>query len=118
MMFFGGPGHVVQRTKRGFCIMRITFVAQCADCRRSVGALGEWCLLKNSVWEKVWPGTAQKSVYDKMPMKHNLCVGCIEQRLGRKLVRADFDMRSKHNKLDARRRRTPRRTTEKLPFEK
>jgi hypothetical protein len=62
--------------------------------------MGEWCLLKNQVWEKVWPGTCQKSVHAKMPMRHNLCIGCIEERLGRKLTRADFDMRSRHNRPD------------------
>jgi hypothetical protein len=59
--------------------------------------MGEWCLLKNSVWESVWPRTGQKSSRTKMPMKHFLCIGCTEQRLGRRLTRHDFDMRSKHN---------------------
>jgi hypothetical protein len=73
----------------------------------SVGAIGDWCLLKKGVWEQVWPGTSQKSVYDKMPMKHNLCIEHIEKRLGRRLTRKDFDLRSKHNRPNNPRRQFP-----------
>jgi hypothetical protein len=52
-------------------------------------------------------GTGQKSVHTKMLMKHFLCVGCIEKRIGRRLTRADFDMRSNHNKPDDPRRQFP-----------
>jgi hypothetical protein len=109
-LLFGGPGTVVRRLKRGFRLLHrapVTMVAGCEDCRHSVGLMGEWCLLKNSVWEKAWPGTGQKSVHTKMPMKHFLCVGCIEKRIGRRLMRADFDMRSNHNKPDDPRRQFP-----------
>jgi hypothetical protein len=105
MMF--GPGYVTQRTKRGFITGPITGMAWCADCKGNVGWMGEWCLLKNTVWEKVWPGTCQKSVHAKMPMKHNLCIGCIERRIGRRLSRRDFDLRSKHNLPDFSRRQFP-----------
>jgi len=93
-----GPGYVSYRHKRGICLMPITATALCADCMANVGGMGEWCLLKNFVWEKAWPKTGQKSVRSPMPMKHFLCLGCTEKRLGRKLTRTDFDMRSKHNK--------------------
>jgi hypothetical protein len=106
-MLFGGPGYVTLRTKGGFCVAPITLIAVCADCRHSVGGMGEWCLLKNSVWEKAWPRTSQKSCHAKMPMKHLLCIGCTEKRIGRKLTRADFDMRSVHNKPDDPRRQFP-----------
>jgi hypothetical protein len=85
----------------------ITAMAWCADCKGNVGWMGEWCMLKNTVWEKVWPGTCQKSVHAKMPMKHNLCIGCIEKRIGRKLTRADFDKRNQHNRPDLPRRQFP-----------
>jgi hypothetical protein len=65
--------------------------------------IGDWCMLKNSVWEKLWPYTAQKSRHVTMPMKHNLCIGCIEKRLGRRLTRRDFAAGDPHN--DVRRRR-------------
>ena len=102
-----GPGYVTQRTKHGFCIMPVTMRAFCADCNSPVGPMGEWCLLKNSVWETAWPGTGQNSVHDPMPMKHNLCIGCVEKRIGRKLSRADFDMRSQHNRENNPRRQFP-----------
>jgi hypothetical protein len=82
-------------------ISPVTFFTPCAECKALVGPIGEWCMLKNTVWEKVWPGTCQTSVHAPMPMKHNLCIGCIEKRLGRRLTRADFDLRSKHNRLNA-----------------
>ena len=97
LALFGGQGTITTRTKNGFEITPITLFSRCKDCPRSVGLMGEWCMLRNSVWESVWPGTGQKSSRTKMPMKHFLCIGCIEQRLGRRLTRQDFDMRSKHN---------------------
>src|SRR6516165_6922957 len=120
-MIFGGPGYITQRTKGGFMVMPITMTAICAECverhRRgkrpidinlcSVGLKGDWCLLKNRVWEQVWPRTSQKSVYTKMPMKHNLCIEHIEKRIGRRLTRDDFDLRSGHNKPDNKRRQFP-----------
>jgi hypothetical protein len=39
-----------------------------------------------------------KSAHKPMPMKHFLCIGCLEKRLGRRLTRRDFDMRRSHNK--------------------
>src|SRR5215475_9238569 len=97
----GGPGTVITSYKVGkrrcLSITPITFMAVCKDCGANVGAMGEWCMLKNTIWEQVWPGTCQKSTRTKMPMKHNLCIGCIEKRLGRRLSRRDFDLRSKHN---------------------
>jgi hypothetical protein len=103
----GGPGYVVCRHKRGFCVAPITATAWCADCPANIGLLDEWCLLKNSVWEKAWPKTGQKNSRAKMPMKHFLCIGCIEKRIGRKLMRADFDMRNRHNKPDYPHRQFP-----------
>jgi hypothetical protein len=42
-----------------------------------------------------------------MPMKHFLCIGCIEKRLGRRLTRTDFAMRSMHNRPGEKRRQFP-----------
>jgi hypothetical protein len=106
---FGGPGTIVQRTKRGLTVSPVTLWAICADCMKgrrnqrdvshaSVGMKGDWCLLKNSVWEQIWPRTSQKSAYAKMPIKYNLCIEHIEKRLGRRLTRKDFDLRSRHNR--------------------
>jgi hypothetical protein len=76
--------------------------AFCYDCYKRGklrNMVGEWTVLKKHIWEKVWPGTAMKSAHERMPMEHFLCIGCIEDRLGRRLTRADFDMRRKHNKF-------------------
>ena len=104
---FWGKGTAAQRHKHGVLFWPVTMTGICADCHCSVGGMGEWCMLKNKIWEKVWPGTAQRSVRDKMPMKHNLCIGCIEKRLGRRLNGRDFDMRINHNKPDDPRRQFP-----------
>jgi hypothetical protein len=119
---FGGPGFVTVRHKRGFTIVPITFTAICADCGGSVGGMGEWCMLKKSVWESTWPGTSQKSSRTKMPMKHFLCIGCIEKRISRRLTHRDFDMRSMHNWWPRPRRQFPmsrrlRNRLEQIPFE-
>jgi len=53
--------------------------------------------------EKDVAGTAQKSRYTKMPMKHNLCIGCIEKRLGRRLKRCDFALNDPHNNVRGKR---------------
>src|SRR5262249_46000089 len=84
-------------------IMPITFLATCKDCEANVGMTGEWCMLKNSTWEKVWPGTSQKDRYAQMPLKHNLCIGCIEKRLSRRLTRRDFAPNDPHNNVRGKR---------------
>jgi hypothetical protein len=94
-------GWSVCRHKKGVTFMPPPpFCVFCADCHTNVGYKGEWYMLKARVWEKAWPRTAQKSVYDKLPLKHNLCIGCVEQRLGRRLTRRDFDLRIRHNRPD------------------
>ena len=97
-MFEFGRGWITVRNGRTFSSGPITAFAWCNDCNANVGYMGEWCMLKASVWSKAWPGTAQNSSRAKMPMKHFLCIECVEKRIGRKLTRTDFDMRSKHNK--------------------
>jgi hypothetical protein len=51
----------------------------CACCGVSTAKLGEHFYLKNEVWFKVHPTE-----------RGFLCIGCIESKLGRKLVRNDF----------------------------
>jgi len=95
---------MIQKAETGvITIVPITFLAICKDCKANVGMMGAWCMLKNSVWKKTWPGTAQKSRYTKMPMKHNLCIGCIEKRLGRRLKRCDFALNDPHNNVRGKR---------------
>jgi hypothetical protein len=69
--------------------------AVCKDCDGYT--FGEWYQLRNRVWEEAWPGTGSKGV--EVTLKHILCIGCVEKRLGRKLRRRDFDMRRTVNRL-------------------
>lgn len=50
--------------------------APCTDCKVCTLSIGEWYMVK----DHLWPPGAQY-----------LCIGCLEQRLGRKLNLFDFD---------------------------
>jgi hypothetical protein len=41
-------------------------------------------MVKSSVWNKAWTGRRRK------PDREILCIGCLEQRIGRTLTREDF----------------------------
>lgn len=51
----------------------------CIDCHRNTMVLGEYYMVHETVWKKAHPG-----------MKGMLCVSCLEKRLQRQLVAADF----------------------------
>jgi hypothetical protein len=93
MMF---PGMIRCRHERGIAFAPAPLISCCADCSRSMW--GEWYVTKRRVWERAWPGTSMKSAHTPMPMKHFLCIACLENRIGRKLTRGDFDMRRNHNR--------------------
>jgi hypothetical protein len=91
----------VHHTKRGtITVPAWRASATCADCNARMW--NEWCHLRRPIWEKVWPGTHMKSAYAPPAMKHFLCIGCIEERLGRRLTRRDFDLRRLINQLGGR----------------
>jgi hypothetical protein len=47
--------------------------------------------ITNNVWEQAWPGTSLAKTNAAQPAeRYFLCIGCLEQRLGRKLTRSDF----------------------------
>ena len=51
---------------------------------------GNWQKLYDKrVWEQAWVGR-RKSWHAKVPGQEVLCIGCLEQRLGRTLIRRDF----------------------------
>ena len=61
-------------------------MAPCADCRMPTvrrGRPGEWYMVHDSVWK----AAGMPAVAD---LKSYLCIGCIETRLGRRLIPADF----------------------------
>jgi hypothetical protein len=70
----------------------------CADCIKSGRPkVADWYVVKKSVWQRAWPGTSMRNAHEPMPMKHFLCIPCLEKRIGRRLTRRDFDMRRLHN---------------------
>ena len=51
----------------------------CLDCKVDTGKIYEHYFLKQSVWDTIHTS-----------IKGMLCIGCAEQRLGRKLTKDDF----------------------------
>lgn len=49
----------------------------------------EYYEVQDMIWEAVWPNSS-KGQEDNGPEGHFLCIGCLEKRLGRMLVRGDF----------------------------
>jgi hypothetical protein len=64
-------------------------ISACADCGVGTLTLGEWYLVRNEVWEKAW-AARRKSWHSVVPGQQILCIGCLEQRLGRTLTHRDF----------------------------
>lgn len=63
--------------------------SRCADCGVGTITLGEWYMVKDDVWEQAWAGR-RKSGHDKVMGQEILCIGCLEDRIGRTLMRSDF----------------------------
>jgi hypothetical protein len=65
----------------------------CADCGADTIMIGEWYMVTNEVWEQAWAGRRHprhdgcKIIIDGTEI---LCIGCLEKRIGRTLVAADF----------------------------
>jgi hypothetical protein len=55
----------------------------CADCRWDTVCLGEWYMIHDEVWE-------QACRREPKPVWEILCIGCLEERLGRALTADDF----------------------------
>jgi hypothetical protein len=56
---------------------------ECEGCGRS--CRDEYYMLRSELWQKVCPSN------------DTLCIGCVEDRLGRKLVPTDFNLEDTHN---------------------
>lgn len=54
----------------------------CEDCGHNVYEMGELYMVHHDIWEYVTGGL--------MRVAHMLCVGCLEERLGRRLHYLDF----------------------------
>jgi hypothetical protein len=86
----------------------------CADCGVSTRRLNEWYMVRDDVWEQAWAGhhkpeqlppappfatcrlvtardgSAYKVLRDHNSVREILCIGCLEQRIGRTLMASDF----------------------------
>ena len=52
-----------------------------------MAALGEWYMLEDSIWQQA----------TRSAPAHHLCVGCLEERLGRRLIPDDFNLAAPAN---------------------
>jgi hypothetical protein len=68
---------------------------RCLDCNINTDAIDEYYMLRNEVWAQVNPG-----------IDGQLCIGCVEHRLGRTLTAADFTDAKINNSTTL--RRSPR----------
>lgn len=59
----------------------------CADCGVDTLALCEWYMVRDELWASAWPGG---QIERSHPGSQVLCIGCLEQRLGRQLTATDF----------------------------
>jgi hypothetical protein len=61
----------------------------CADCGIGTITAGEYYMVHDAVWEQAWVGR-RKWWYRHVSGTEILCIGCLENRIGRKLTMADF----------------------------
>ena len=61
----------------------------CVDCGLGTVVAGEVYTVHDDIWEQAWAGR-RKWWYSRVPGQEILCIGCLERRLGRKLVVGDF----------------------------
>ena len=64
-------------------------LSRCADCGVGTLTLGEYYMVLDHVWEQAWAGR-RKPWHGKVPGQEILCIGCLEQRIGRTLTAGDF----------------------------
>jgi hypothetical protein len=74
---------------RAFSESHPVCISTCADCGLGTRTAGERYVVKDDVWEQAWCGR-RKAWHGRVPGQEILCVACLEQRIGRELVRADF----------------------------
>ena len=59
--------------------------AFCVDCGVDVHEIGEYFMVLGAVWNTAWRGRYRSPIGDGQ-----LCIGCLERRLGRTLMSCDF----------------------------
>jgi hypothetical protein len=66
---------------------------RCCDCGIDTLASNEWYVVKDDVWDQAWVGRCRSQYV--IPgsgglIDEFLCIGCLEQRIGRTLCHTDF----------------------------
>jgi hypothetical protein len=67
--------------------------SNCADCGIDTFLLGEWYMVESRVWEQAWVGRRRNPYFADgqfVCIGCILCIGCLEQRIGRTLMSRDF----------------------------
>lgn len=64
-------------------------ISNCADCGAGTNQIHENYMVRPDVWEQAWAGR-RKPWHGKIPGQEILCIGCLERRIGRTLMRRDF----------------------------
>ena len=65
-----------------------TIITRCCDCSLGTNVAREWYMVKPKVWELAWCG--RRKSWHNVPGQSILCIGCLEQRIGRTLCAQDF----------------------------
>lgn len=70
---------------------RVTNTRNCADCGIDTHTINEWYMVTDAVWETAWVGRRLPCPpHHWLPGLEILCIGCLEQRIGRTLTSDDF----------------------------
>jgi hypothetical protein len=62
--------------------------SHCCDCGIGCDTLGEYYMVRDDLWERVWNG--KRKPHHEISGQEVLCIGCLENRVGRQLCRDDF----------------------------
>ena len=62
---------------------------RCVDCEVDTSAIGEYYMVKDEVWGQAW-GAGRRKSWRELFGPDILCIGCLEQQLGRTLTPRDF----------------------------
>jgi hypothetical protein len=76
-------------TKQTHIMTAPVVTTRCIDCGVGTITSREWYMVKNEVWDQAWVGR-RKSWHWQTMGQEILCIGCLEQRLGRMLTASDF----------------------------
>lgn len=63
-------------------------LTRCCDCGLGTNTAGEWYMVRSDIWDQAW--SDRRKPWHRVPGQEVLCIGCLEQRLGRTLMACDF----------------------------